>query len=85
MPDRSTKSNGPSWRVFGIVGFLTLIVLGFIADSFLHHQRDVQSCAMSYSRPSYIPVTPGPNSRLANKYSLYLFRETVYDKPNEVI
>ncbi|KAI9494900.1 PGAP1-like protein-domain-containing protein [Zychaea mexicana] len=38
---------------------------------------------MSYSRPSYVPVNPGPESRLAHKYALYLFRETAMDKPNE--
>ena len=73
-----------TWRTFAVIATVTLIVLGFIVDSFLHHQRDVQSCAMSYSRPSFIPVDPGPNSRLGQKYKLYLFREGLMDLPNEV-
>ncbi|KAI8144743.1 PGAP1-like protein-domain-containing protein [Fennellomyces sp. T-0311] len=38
---------------------------------------------MSYSRPSFVPIDPGPDSRLGQKYTLYLFREGFMDAPNE--
>ncbi|KAI8338597.1 PGAP1-like protein-domain-containing protein [Chlamydoabsidia padenii] len=55
-----------------------------VLDSFLHHQRDVPGCQMSYSRPSFIPIHV-PHSRLADKYSLYLYREGGIDPDNQLL
>ncbi|KAI9248590.1 PGAP1-like protein-domain-containing protein [Phascolomyces articulosus] len=78
------SSNSQSWHLRGVIALLTLTILWFMVDSFLHQQRDDQSCTMSYSRPSYVHIVPKPNSRLSYKYELYLFRETVLDNPNEI-
>lgn len=69
-------------RLVFLVIAATMLALYTIADSFLFHQRDVQACQMSYSRPSFrrLPVT----SRLSNKYKMYLYREGGLDDPNKV-
>lgn len=68
-------------RLVILVIAATILALYTIADSFLFHQRDVQACQMSYSRPSFrrFPVT----SRLSNKYEIYLYREGGVDDPNK--
>jgi len=53
--------------------------------SFHHRQLDPKGCAMSYMRPTFIhlPDFDTEHSRLASKYSLYLYREAGVDEdPN---
>ncbi|KAF7727956.1 GPI inositol deacylase, partial [Apophysomyces ossiformis] len=38
---------------------------------------------MSYSRPSFVEVEPGPSSRLENKYKLYSYREIYFQNPGQ--
>jgi hypothetical protein len=61
---------------------LLLAVLG----SFLYAPRDPKQCAMSYSRPEFIKQLALDTSwsRLAGKYSLYLYREGGIDMSKQV-
>ncbi|ORZ11221.1 PGAP1-like protein-domain-containing protein [Absidia repens] len=70
---------------FSLLALIAINLLGcyMILDSFIRHQRDAPGCQMSYSRPSFIHI-PVPQSRLAAKYSLYLYREGGIDSPSQL-
>lgn len=82
----STSRQHPrgSWPVLLILALATLGTLLVLIDSYLNHQRDIQNCQMSYSRPGFVKVAPGPTSRLATKYTLYLYREGLIDSQHQV-
>ncbi|KAL1918787.1 uncharacterized protein VTP21DRAFT_2809 [Calcarisporiella thermophila] len=67
------------------VVFLTLSTVGIIMHSFIYHQVDPKACAMTYMRPMFLEQTNFDSrwSRLADKYSLFLYREYGYDE-NEI-
>ncbi|KAI9301282.1 PGAP1-like protein-domain-containing protein [Cunninghamella echinulata] len=67
---------------------LTLIIFNligcyFIIDSYLYHQRDSPGCQMSYSRPSFYPISV-PHSKFSTKYHLYLYREGGIDNTEQL-
>lgn len=81
---RIIHSNGQSLRVIFSLLAVILVVSILLVDSFLHRQRDTQMCEMSYSRPVFVPLAPGPTSRIRDKYTLYLYRERIIDNMHEV-
>jgi hypothetical protein len=66
----------PSRTYLAVAGGSFLLLLGMFW-SFLFASRDPKLCEMSYSRPIYIEQLSFNTSwsRLAEKYSLYLYRE----------
>ncbi|CEI99970.1 hypothetical protein RMCBS344292_14042 [Rhizopus microsporus] len=64
-----------------LLTLFSIMSIGIILDSFLHHQRDVSGCRESYMRPQYIKQTEFDSemTRFAGKYSLYLYREKGVD------
>ncbi len=69
--------------------FLALVLLSLITYSFANQiERNgvVGGCKMAYMSPSYIKLEGFglEYSRLAGKYSTYLYRETGWDNANEV-
>lgn len=69
-----------------LLTLFSIMSIGIILDSFLHHQRDVSGCRESYMRPQYIKQTEFDSemTRFAGKYSLYLYREKGVDLADQV-
>ncbi|CAG8453307.1 11184_t:CDS:10 [Funneliformis mosseae] len=64
-----------------IIFLITIIFGGMIMHSFFYHQRDPKGCNISSMYPSYIRQDnfDSEQTRFAGKYSLYLYRDRVYD------
>ncbi|BFZ54157.1 GPI inositol deacylase [Savitreella phatthalungensis] len=89
----STPSALPSGRSSRGSHFLwtaTLIALIFLSAvlyAFLNLQRDTKLCRMSYMYPTYVKQAGFDleHTRLANRYSLYLYREYGLDSTDNLI
>lgn len=89
LPQRRkhTRPSNPwacSWLTLAVTAIAALLVF-LVMQSFHHRQLDPKGCAMSYMRPTFIklPDFDTEHSRLASKYSLYLYREAGVDEdPN---
>lgn len=68
------------------VASFSFVLLLAVLGSFLYAPRDPKQCAMSYSRPEFIKQLALDTSwsRLAGKYSLYLYREGGIDMSKQV-
>jgi hypothetical protein len=92
-PETRLAGRRPQWRspwAVGVLGLLTSIVgLGFlltVLHSSVTRQLDPKGCRMSYMRPSYAKLNEfdTEHTRLASKYSLYLYREQGVDHDTKV-
>ncbi|KAK4157252.1 GPI inositol-deacylase [Chaetomidium leptoderma] len=92
-PETKLLGRRPQWRSPWAVTFLALVVsivgLGFlfaVLHSSVTRQIDPKGCRMSYMRPSYAKFNDfdTEHTRLASKYSLYLYREQGVDHDTKV-
>lgn len=62
------------------------VLVFLVMQSFNGRQLDPKGCAMSYMRPSFMPFPDfdTEHTRLASKYSLYLYREGGIDEDSRV-
>lgn len=83
----------PQWRSPWAISFLALLasVVGIafllaVVHSSVTRQIDPKGCRMSYMRPSYAKLNEfdTEHTRLASKYSLYLYREQGIDHDTKV-
>lgn len=65
-----------------VITIIAVSGLAAIMDSFVRFQQEPGTCVMSWMNPSYVPMTGFDSSftRLAAKYSLYLYREGGVDR-----
>ncbi|KAL2267769.1 hypothetical protein VTJ83DRAFT_5046 [Remersonia thermophila] len=92
-PETRSLARRPPWRspwaisfavlIASIVGVLSLLT---VVQSAATRQLDPKGCRMSYMRPSYAKLTEfdTEHTRLASKYSLYLYREQGVDHDAKV-
>ncbi|KAL2157506.1 hypothetical protein VTH06DRAFT_6057 [Thermothelomyces fergusii] len=83
-PETEAVGRRPPWRSPWAIGLLALVTslvgIGFliaVLHSSVTRQVDPKGCRMSYMRPSYAKLNDfdTEHTRLASKYSLYLYRE----------
>ncbi|KAK4140644.1 GPI inositol-deacylase [Dichotomopilus funicola] len=89
----SPAARRPPWKSPWAITFLALVAsmigLGFlfaVLHSSATRQIDPKGCRMSYMRPSYAKLDEfdTEHTRLASKYSLYLYREQGIDRDTKV-
>lgn len=92
-PETKPVGRRPPWKSPWAIGFLALVTsivgLGFllaVLHSSVTRQLDPKGCRMSYMRPSYAKINDfdTEHTRLASKYSLYLYREQGVDYDTKV-
>ncbi|KAL1842622.1 hypothetical protein VTJ49DRAFT_4670 [Mycothermus thermophilus] len=93
VPETRSLARRPPWRSPWAIS-LAVLVASLIGIAFLltvvrsaaTRQLDPKGCRMSYMRPSYAKLTEfdTEHTRLASKYSLYLYREQGVDHDTKV-
>jgi glycosylphosphatidylinositol deacylase len=92
-PETGMLARRPSWKspwaitLFALVA--SIVGIGFLVavlHSSITRQIDPKGCRMSYMRPSYAKLDEfdTEHTRLASKYSLYLYREQGIDRDTKV-
>lgn len=92
-PETTSPARRPQWRSPWAISLLALLAsvtgIGFllaVVHSSATRQLDPKGCRMSYMRPSYAKLDEfdTEHTRLASKYSLYLYREQGIDHDTKV-
>jgi glycosylphosphatidylinositol deacylase len=92
-PETVIPARRPPWRSPWAITFSALVAaivgIGFLVavlHSSVTRQLDPKGCRMSYMRPSYAKLNEfdTEHTRLASKYSLYLYREQGIDHDTKV-
>jgi len=88
QPGRRAPSRN-SWAISFVALVASLVGIGFlfaVVQSAATRQLDPKGCRMSYMRPSYAKLNEfdTEHTRLASKYSLYLYREQGVDHDTKV-
>ncbi|KAL2200660.1 PGAP1-like protein-domain-containing protein [Corynascus similis CBS 632.67] len=92
-PETGAVGRRPPWRSPWAISFLALVasIVGIgclitVLHSSVTRQIDPKGCRMSYMRPSYAKLNEfdTEHTRLASKYSLYLYREQGIDHDTKV-
>nr|Q2H102.2 RecName: Full=GPI inositol-deacylase [Chaetomium globosum CBS 148.51] len=92
-PETVIPARRPPWRSPWAITFSALVAaivgIGFLVavlHSSVTRQLDPKGCRMSYMRPSYAKLNEfdTEHTRLASKYSLYLYREQDIDRDTKV-
>jgi glycosylphosphatidylinositol deacylase len=88
-PSSTQRHNRSIWSISlasSLVAALGMVLLFTIAKALVAGQIDAKGCRMSYMRPSYLRFSDfdTEHTRFASKYSLYLYRESGVDDPNQV-
>ncbi|KAJ4300229.1 GPI inositol deacylase [Collariella sp. IMI 366227] len=88
LPVRRPQRRNP-WAISFFALLTSIIGIGFmvaVVQSSVTRQLDPKGCRMSYMRPSYAKLDDfdTEHTRLASKYSLYLYREQGVDHDTKV-
>jgi hypothetical protein len=92
-PETVIPARRPPWRSPWAITFSALVaaivgigLLVAVLHSSVTRQLDPKGCRMSYMRPSYAKLNEfdTEHTRLASKYSLYLYREQGIDHDTKV-
>ncbi|KAL2173866.1 PGAP1-like protein-domain-containing protein [Thermothelomyces heterothallicus CBS 202.75] len=92
-PETEAVGRRPPWRSPWAINLLALVTslvgIGFliaVLHSSVTRQVDPKGCRMSYMRPSYAKLNDfdTEHTRLASKYSLYLYREQGIERDTKV-